>query len=261
MNVNGAASERVHVDTLGSGPDVVLLHGWGLHGGIWAPLAEGLAQQHRVHVVDLPGHGHSRHLPMTSLADMAARVARVVPPGASLVGWSLGGQVALRLALDGRARRLALISSTPRFLADDTWSAGMRTSVLADFARRLQADYRSTLNNFLALQVLHDSSARQTLKQLAPQLFARGEPHPDVLAGGLTVLETSDLRAELPALKLPTLVIHGDRDALTPVTAGRWMAENLQGSRYLELPGAAHAPFLSHAGEVRQALTEFLVHA
>ncbi len=253
--------DSVHVETLGRGSDVVLLHGWGLHGGIWTPLAESLAQHHRVHVVDLPGHGHSRHLPMPTLADMAARVARVVPQNASVVGWSLGGQVAMRLALEGHAQRLALISSTPRFLADESWAAGMRPSVLADFAKRLKADYRSTLNNFLALQVLHDSSARQTLKQLTPQLFARGEPHPDVLGGGLAVLEASDLRAELPTLQLPTLVIHGDRDALTPVTAGRWMAENLQGSRYLELSGAAHAPFISHAAEVRQALSEFLAPA
>ena len=51
---------RLHVERLGSGPDLVLLHGWALHGGAWAPVAKRLAPRFRVHVVDLPGHGLSR---------------------------------------------------------------------------------------------------------------------------------------------------------------------------------------------------------
>jgi pimeloyl-[acyl-carrier protein] methyl ester esterase len=255
---SGRATHAVHVETFGQGADVVLLHGWGLHGGVWSPLAESLATQHRVHVVDLPGHGHSRALPMNSLKDMAAAVAKATPAGAAVVGWSLGGQVALQLASAGHASRLALISSTPKFVEGDDWSAGMRASVLADFARRLQTDYRTTLNNFLALQVLHDSTARQTLKQLLPQLFARGEPHPDVLGAGLRVLETSDLRTAVASLNMPALIIHGDRDALTPVAAGRWLADTLSNAQYVELAGAAHAPFISHAELVRQALLDFL---
>ena len=50
----------LHVDIIGSGPPLVLLHGWAMHGGIFAPLVETLRKQRTLYVVDLPGHGHSR---------------------------------------------------------------------------------------------------------------------------------------------------------------------------------------------------------
>ena len=50
----------MHIETLGHGPDLVLIHGWALHGGVFAPLAERLASRFRLHLVDLPGHGYSR---------------------------------------------------------------------------------------------------------------------------------------------------------------------------------------------------------
>ncbi|HRA24442.1 MAG TPA: alpha/beta fold hydrolase, partial [Usitatibacteraceae bacterium] len=49
----------LHVELAGQGPDLVLLHGWGLHGGVWQGLARELAPAFRLHLVDLPGHGHS----------------------------------------------------------------------------------------------------------------------------------------------------------------------------------------------------------
>ena len=50
---------RLHVETRGEGPDLVLLHGWALHGGIWGPWLDELAMQARLHVIDLPGHGRT----------------------------------------------------------------------------------------------------------------------------------------------------------------------------------------------------------
>ena len=52
----------LHIDTQGQGPDLILLHGWAMHSGIFAPLLAKLTAHFRVHCVDLPGHGQSRHI-------------------------------------------------------------------------------------------------------------------------------------------------------------------------------------------------------
>ena len=88
----------MHIETLGSGPDLVLIHGWALHGGVFAPLARRLAPHFRLHLVDLPGHGLSRDPDETlDLRSVAVHVAAQTPP-AIWLGWSLGGLLALRAA-------------------------------------------------------------------------------------------------------------------------------------------------------------------
>jgi pimeloyl-[acyl-carrier protein] methyl ester esterase len=248
-----------HVETFGNGPDVVLLHGWGLHGGIWMPVRDALAERFTLHIVDLPGHGHSRSARFTGLRDLADQVAGVLPREYALCGWSLGGQVAMALALGGASiHKLLLVSTTPCFAQRADWPHAMTPAVLADFAARLAADYRKTLLNFLNLQALHDAAARRTIHALRDELFARGEPHPDTLSAGLNVLSETDLRPDAPSIRASTLIVHGDRDALTPFGAGGWLAGALPHARMLAFERCAHVPFLSHPDTFVRAATEFL---
>ena len=86
----------LRIETHGSGPvQLVLIHGWAMHGGVLQPLVDALAGHCTMHVVDLPGHGYSRDcgLPLEPHA-CAAAIAAVTPP-AIWLGWSLGGLVAL----------------------------------------------------------------------------------------------------------------------------------------------------------------------
>ena len=86
------AGDERHVECAGHGPGLVLLHGWGLHGGIWKGLAAKLAEQFTVITVDLPGHGHSRATVMPEqLAAITDLVANLVDEPATWLGWSLGG--------------------------------------------------------------------------------------------------------------------------------------------------------------------------
>ena len=90
----------LHIETLGRGPvPLVLLHGWAMHGGVLSPLVDALADRCTMYVVDLPGHGYSRHcgLPLEPSA-CAAAIAQATPP-ALWLGWSLGGLIALTAAL------------------------------------------------------------------------------------------------------------------------------------------------------------------
>ena len=251
----------LHVERRGHGPDLVLLHGWALHGGMWGPWLTELALNARLHLVDLPGHGYSPwSADLRGLPALAREVARHVPRGASLLGWSLGGMIALELARQepGLAGALVLVATTPKFVAGDDWEHGMQAAVLDEFAHGLATDHRGTVQNFLALQTRGDERSTETLRMLRRNLEAHGPPDPRALEAGLEILRSADLRDTLPGISLPSLVIAGDHDRLTPAGAGRALAAALSQARYREIPRSGHAPFLSHGPEVLAEVQGFL---
>ncbi len=254
-------SAPVHVEIRGDGPDLVLLHGWALHGGMWGPWIEDLSRRARLHFIDLPGHGRSAWSEGAStLRDLARAVSPHVPQGAAVLGWSLGGMVALELARSrpGELAALVLVATTPCFLAREDWPAGMNAGVLDGFAAGLAGDYRRTISNFLALQTWGDENATQALRSLRANLDSHGEPDPQALAAGLAILRHADLRSELASIAIPSLVIAGEHDRITPVAAGRELASRLPSARFVEVPKAGHAPFLSHPETVRREVENFL---
>ncbi len=258
-----AAVGGLHVESVGAGPPLVLLHGWAMHGGMFASLLPGLASRHCVHVVDLPGHGLSAPLDPTTLDDMVSAVAahfgRVSEP-LTVLGWSLGGTVALRWAvrMPERLAGLVLVGTTPRFVADPGWPQAMAPETLQRFGDELAVSYRLTLQRFLALQVQGSAEGRSTLAELRRQLFARGEPAPAAIASALAILAAADLRADASRIRMPALVIAGEHDRLTPPAAAAWLARALPDARLVEIPGAGHAPFLSHRAAFECALDGFL---
>lgn len=248
-------------ETDGQGPELLLLHGWGLHGGVWDTLLPRLTPHFRVTRLDLPGHGRSRDLPMPAqLRDLAKLVSEAAPPAAVWLGWSLGGLVALRAALDASQgmRALVLANCTPHFTTAPDWPEAMPPGTLADFAAGLADDYRGILQRFLSLQVRGDEAARESLRQLRTALFAHGEPDAASLAAGLVLLRESDLRAECMRVTLPALILAGAYDRLTPAAAGEFLARNIPGARMRIFSKSAHAPFLSHPAEFAQALVDFV---
>ena len=247
----------------GSGPTLVFLHGWGLHSGVWRGLAETLDARYRVTLLDLPGHGYC---PMIAgdytLAALATAVEGALPERSTLIGWSLGGLVALMLALErpDRIRRLILVGSSPRFTADADWPCAMQPEVLDAFAQQLQEDHAGTIRRFLALQALGSEDARRTLTQLKAEIAAAPTPDPRALAGGLAILRGTSLLPRLPEIRVPVTLIHGERDTLAPLAAAQETAARLPDARLHVIAGAGHAPFLSHADEFRRLLLEETAH-
>lgn len=265
MSVALQSIADVHVESVGDGPPLVLLHGFALHGGLFAPIVPALARTHRVHAVDLPGHGHSR-ASLAALDDLVDAIARVVEPlrePATILGWSLGGMVAQQLALDHPqlVRDLVLVCTTPRFVTAEGWPHAMDPDTLARFGDELRVAYRATLQRFLTLQVQGRGEGggvdRDVLAQLRDSLFARAVPTADTLAAALSILADTDLRAQVPRIAQRALVITGPRDALTPPAAGEWLAAHIPLARHLSIPGAAHAPFLSHPAAFVAAVQDF----
>lgn len=238
---------------------LVLLHGFALHSGVWG---DWLASVHAEScAIDLPGHGgRPWDTGITDLASLARAVADQVPAGAILVGWSLGGLVALELARQRPATLcgLVLIATTPQFVSRDGWRHGIDSSVIEEFAAALARDYPRAIQDFLALQVLGADDPRATLRSLRSQLRSRPAPDPRALATGLDILRCTDLRHALPGIGLATLVVAGDRDRLTPPEASEALATALPTARLCRIAGAGHAPFLSHPTAARRELDGFL---
>lgn len=236
--------------------ETVFLHGWGLHGGIWAETLANVPGQ----APDLPGYGVlPTPSPYTAEA-LADQVAATLDASVNLVGWSMGGMVALALAArhPDRVARLVLVGTSPAFVDRPDWDLGLAPEVLAGFAADLSRDYRATLLRFLALQARGGDDARAVVGRLRQAVFARGEPRPDVLAAGLELLRGVDLRAQAGQIACPALVVHGRHDTLCPVAAGEWLASQLPRARLARHESASHAPFLSHPAWFAETVREFL---
>jgi len=245
---------KVHVETFGEGPNLVLLHGWAMHSGIWSSVRNRLAQYFRLHLVDLPGHGLSPapwiNMPAT-LKNMSEMVRESLPANSIICGWSLGGQVAMELALDEpeQIKKLVLVSTTPSFIQRDDWIWGMEAATLKLFMRNLKRDYVSTLNRFLTLQVSGDINTLVLLRQLRDNVFREGKLDEVGLQMGMQILLTTDIRERIKRIKQPVILLHGENDVIAHPNAARWLHENLQNSELVMLPHCGHTPFLSHADQ------------
>lgn len=254
----------LYVEGNGSGPDLVLLHGWGLNVRVWDGLVEALRDRFRLITVDLPGHGRSAwstgqgtpaeqawHI-HSSLASVSNRY--------SLLGWSLGAQIALDLAaaMPGQIEKLILVAATPRFAQSEDWTFGMPPPVIQKMATQLRQDYTRTVGDFLELQVRGSADGPNVLAQLRKALLVHGQAKPEALEAGLNILATSDLRPTLPHVKVPALVIAGQHDRITPPAASRTLAQALPDCKFVEMRRAAHAPFLSHLSEFVGLIEPFL---
>lgn len=238
----------LYTHTFGAGTDVVLLHGWGMHSGVWEDVFEDLLDHYRVTLLDLPGHGYSRAaLVGDTLAEWCAAALEVLPPTAVWVGWSLGGLIAQQAVISApqRVRGLVLVNSTPCFVQHTDWAHGIALPVLRRFADELSADYQAVLQRFIALEVYGSAQASAQLRQLKAIMLEHGAPELSALQDGLALLESSDLRTAWSQITCPTLLLLGQRDQLVPVTAGAALQQALPQAALHIFPGAGHAPFLS----------------
>ncbi|MCP5241956.1 MAG: pimeloyl-ACP methyl ester esterase BioH [Burkholderiales bacterium] len=252
------SGKNVHVETLGSGTDLVLLHGWAMHGGIWNGIRDQLAQQFRLHILDLPGHGLSSACDPGDFDHVVNIIQETLPATYIVCGWSLGGQVAMELALrdSKRVKGLALVSTTPCFVKQYDWPWGMESKFLQYFMENLHQNYRTTINRFLTLQISGEQNMSIALAQLRQFFFERDQPDHNALHKGLLILQTNDMREKLPRIEQPVLLLHGENDMITHRSAAQWMHAQLKHSSLVMFPRCGHAPFLTDPEKFVSSLNE-----
>jgi len=239
---------------------IVLLHGWGMNPHVFDNLRAHWATRYDVRALALPPLESARPRETCALDRMVAALAARAPARCCVAGWSLGGQVALAWARSApeQIERLVLLGTSPCFTQRVGWNTAIAASVLQEFAAALNADCDEALKRFLTLQVQGDVAAIEVLRRLRACMRHGPMPSVKTLLAGLNVLLDTDLREVLPLIAQDTLVIHGDRDALTPLAAGEYLARVLPSGRLVVIRGAAHAPFLAAPEEVTKTVMEFV---
>ena len=247
-------------ETEGSGPDLVLLHGWGMNLAVWSSLCDAWRHRYRMTLIELPGHGASPDCEAAEAMLWAEGCLTVAPARAHWIGWSLGGQVALEAALRApdRIAGVSLVAATPRFVRGAGWDCAMPVETFRDFRDALDTDADATMQRFLSLQMKGDDRARASLKALRRALARRPSPSRDGLRQGLELLSATDLRARLRDIARPVQWLLGERDTLVPLTLREWLDEQLPSCRVDVITGAGHAPLLSHQEACLPRLAEVI---
>ncbi len=242
---------------------LVFIHGWGQHGGAWQALLESLSTHHTIHNLELPGHGAAAwQAPGFDLDALVDTYAAQAPEQCTVIGWSLGGILAVRWAqrYPAQVQKLVLMATTPCFGERSDWSYGTPDAVQQAFAAAIAANPTQGLARFADLLAEGEADVRSVRRQLRALLAAAPTPDPEALSAGLHFLAETDLRTPLREAppQQATLLLHGEGDTITPFAAAEWLAATLPHVRLHGLPHCGHAPMLSHTAEVLAALQMFL---
>ena len=248
----------------GQGRPLVLLHGWAMSAAAFQELAGLLAENFRVLVPDLPGHGTSSPAGQNDLAGLSAVLtdwlAALETEPFTLAGWSLGGMLSLQIASEGKlaVRRLVLIGSTPKFTLGDDWPFGLPATQVRAMARNLKKQFEATLAEFFSLTFAGESLSIDRLRAIR-NFAVRASSLPDQEAAFalLNMLAEQDQRELLAGIHIPVMVLHGVLDRISPVGAGQALADMLPIGEFIPLAGIGHAPFLSKPQDVADRLMGF----
>lgn len=251
----------LHTSVYGEGPDLVLTHGWGLHGGIWHPVIEALQAHYRLTVIDLPGHGNSL-MPAGGfdLMRLSQLLLDAAPEKATWIGWSLGGMASLNAALIApqQINKVIMVAAQPQFIKSNDWPHATPDANLALFTETLTKNTEQTLKRFLGLQVRGTTNEKEMLRRIRAIVDERPLPQNEALRLGLEILRTANLRPMLDQLQTPIQLIFGGRDMLVPVATAELIKQLLPQARIDIMKEAGHAPFLSHTDAFVNLIEEFI---
>ena len=241
-------------------PVLAFVHGWGQAAQTWHAQADYFAAHHEVRVLSLPGHGGAADLPVEAWDDFLLAELQDTP--VVLVGWSLGGMLALRLASRNpqRLSGLVLVSTTPCFRQRPGWEYACADEMFERFQASLEADAPRLLDRFFALMLQGDGLNRKQYLDVVRHAVDRHRPaSPKGLRGGLQLLDQLDLRAEIFDIHVPALVVHGAADAVTPLGAAQFLAERMPAAT-LRIMQSGHAPHLTRPQEFNQLVEEWCLN-
>lgn len=245
----------------GTGPAVLLLHGFPLDHTIWERQVDRLAAHHRVILVDLPGMGKSRPLPAAEVPTIALIAEQVFAlmdarklGEAAVVGHSMGGYIALAMAqmAPWRVTGLALVGT--QALPDSPEARTRRIAMIRQMQEQgTGAVAEAMLDKLFAPSLPADSPLRAQVDAMIRRSSVQG-----LKAALLAMAHRPDMSASLYDIAVPTLILTGTEDQATPPERSEAMAEAIPDAELVRVPGAGHMLMMEAPEAVTEALERWL---
>ncbi|HEY3203424.1 MAG TPA: alpha/beta fold hydrolase [Thermoanaerobaculia bacterium] len=252
--------QTARIRQMGSGPAVILLHGYPLDGAMWSGVARALSPRFRVLKPDLPGRGDTPASSAGSIddyADFLEAILRGVEAPAGLAGFSMGGYAALALVSrrPESLRALALID-TRASADDDTGKAKRNEAITTVRSSGVASIAEAMVPRLLAPASLNNGDLVDRVRRIILR------QRPETIEADLSAMrDRPDRTAVLPGIAIPTLVVVGAEDTITPPSDSQAMARAIPGARLVTVPAAAHLTPMERPGIVAAALGDFFGEA
>ncbi|WP_193612309.1 alpha/beta fold hydrolase [Nocardioides lijunqiniae] len=259
-----------YTDSGGDGRPVVLIHGWPLSGASWSEQVPALTGAgYRVVTYDRRGFGDSDKPETgydydTFAADLAGVLDGLDLSDVTLVGFSMGGgEVARYLGKHGDARIHSAVfaGAVPPYLlkTEDNPDGGLEEKDVQGMLQGAATDREAFLDGFTTDFFSAGGELKVTEEQRQQALALAGKAGDAGLVGCITAFGTTDFRADLATITVPTLVIHGDSDAIVPVeVSGKRTADSVSGAELVIVEDGPHGFNVSHSEEFNRHLLAFL---
>ncbi len=251
---------RIGYDSVGVRSPMVLLHAFPFSREMWRAQLDTFSQSHTVIAPDFPGFGETTFVPDITI-DMMADIVIDFLDGLAVIepvvlgGCSMGGYVAFAIArrYPERVRKLILIDTKPE--ADDDAAKANRDKLLAGFA---------TLTPAKVIEDMIPKALCELTRALKPEIVAHvrrigvAQPLNGILAAVKALRDRPDAVPGLAEIRIPTLVIVGEHDAITPAAGAKQTASRIAGSTFVSLPEAGHLSNLENPEAFHAAVAKFL---
>lgn len=228
---------------------LLFIHGWATDSRVWQHQIKEFSKDYEVITVDLPCYSEKDTWDKPTLRPVVG------------IGWSLGAAILMQAAYlnPDLFKGLILIGATPKFVADETFPWGQPRGVAKRMLKDIKKDFSKTTERFYPLNFTKEELAGKEAKEFIEfyQKKGKGFSQKSVITA-LEALMSFDLRDALSDINIPALLIHGEKDNVCLVGAGKYLAKNLPDAKLEIFKGAGHAPFLTRRAEFNAAVKKFL---
>ncbi len=258
------AGKNLYYEVQGEGePTLLFVHGWMASSDVWRKQAPYFSRNNRVVTFDLTGYGQSAkpdglaYTPDLWLDDLDALIEHLNLDKPILIGWSMGGAIGIAYAASRpeALSKLVLVDSTPLLIAPpDIFEHSIPPETADQLAGALQSDFSAGARGFVEMmfpepniEALKDEIHAITQQTTAP-----------IALESVGNAGSADLRPMLDQVKIPTLILHGENDAVCSPKAGQCLAHMIPNTQIHTFSGKGHAPFLTNAQAFNERLAAFI---
>ena len=251
-------------------PQLVFIHGWATDSKVWKYQVKEFSKDYEVVALNLPGHDSNDKWSEPTLKPATKKILSAINPTSHIphpisrfigIGWSLGGQALLDAAakLPGYFKALVLIGVSPCFTATRDFPFGQSAGVAKRMLKDMKKDFTGTMERFYPLNFTEDELSSPETRWFI-ELYKKPytKSFRDSAVTSLEALLAIDLRDIISDIKIPVLIIHGEKDNVCPLNAGKYLAENLSDARLEIFKDAGHAPFLTRPKEFNEVVQRFI---